>query len=60
MYDTTFKEIIVVDDKKFDEMVENTTKYLQMLMDKNADLEKRIAALEAKKPTLKRGVKDEA
>ncbi len=49
----------MVDEKKFDEMVENTTRYLQMLMDKNADLEKRIAALEAKKPTIKRGTKDD-
>ena len=49
----------MVDDKKFDEMVENTTRYLQMLMDKNADLEKRIAALEAKKPTIKRGANND-
>ena len=50
----------MVDEKKFNEMVENTTKYLQMLMDKNAQLEKRIAALEAPKPTLKRGTKNDA
>ena len=50
----------MVDDKKFDEMVENTTKYLQLLMDKNAALDKRIAALEtAKKPTIKRAAKDD-
>jgi BMFP domain-containing protein YqiC len=49
----------VVDEKKFDELVENTTKYLQMIMDKNAALEKRIAALEAKKPTIKRAAKDD-
>jgi BMFP domain-containing protein YqiC len=50
----------VVDEKKFNEMVENTTKYLQMLMDKNADLEKRVAALEAKKPAAKRGANNDA
>ncbi len=49
----------MVDERKFDEMVENTTRYIQMLLDKNAELEKRIAALEAKKPTIKRSTKDD-
>ncbi len=49
----------MVDERKFDEMVENTTRYIQMILDKNAELEKRIAALEAKKPTIKRNAKDD-
>jgi len=39
----------MVDQKKFDELVESTTRYLQLLMDKVAAAEKRIEALEAKK-----------
>jgi len=40
--------------EKFDELVASTTKYLQVLMDKTADLEKRLEAVEKKK-----GAKDE-
>ena len=58
-YNATFKEIIVVDERKFDELVENTTRYIQLLLDKNTDLERRITALEAKKPTIKRAAKDD-
>ena len=38
---------------KFDELVASTTKYLQVLMDKTAALEKRLEAVE------KKGKKDE-
>ena len=40
---------------KFDELVNSTTKYLQLLMDRTEALEKKVAALEAKK----RGAKSE-
>ena len=48
----------MVDQKKFDELVENTTKYLQLLMDKNAELERRIKALEAPKTSTRRKAND--
>lgn len=38
----------MVQQDKFDELVASTTKYLQTLMDKTADLEARIAKLEKK------------
>ncbi len=38
----------MVQQDKFDELVASTTKYLQTLMDKTADLEARIAQLEKK------------
>lgn len=38
---------------KFDELVNSTTKYLQLLMDKTTDLEKRLASLESKKKVVK-------
>lgn len=41
--------------EKFDELVTSTTKYLQILMDRTADLEKRLEALEAKKGAKKDG-----
>lgn len=41
--------------EKFDELVASTTKYLQILMDRTADLEKRLEALEAKKGAKKDG-----
>lgn len=37
-----------VPQQKFDELVASTTKYLQTLMDKTAELEARIAKLEKK------------
>lgn len=40
---------------KFDELVASTTKYLQLLMDKTALLEERVAKLEAKKEAKKDG-----
>lgn len=36
---------------KFDELVASTTKYLQDLINKNVELENRVAALESKKVT---------
>jgi len=48
----------VIDDRKFNELVDNTTKYLQLLMDKNTALEKRLEALEAKK-TISRSKTDD-
>tara|TARA_R100000951_G_scaffold60568_1_gene50851 strand:+ start:2524 stop:2673 length:150 start_codon:yes stop_codon:yes gene_type:complete len=48
----------VIDDRKFDELVENTTRYLQLLMDKNEALEKRLEALETKK-TISRSKADD-
>jgi hypothetical protein len=38
---------------KFDELVNSTTKYLQLLMDKTTDLEKRLESLESKKKAVK-------
>ena len=38
---------------KFDELVASTTKYLQLLMDKTTDLEKRLSSLESKKKAVK-------
>jgi hypothetical protein len=38
---------------KFEELVASTTKYLQLLMDKTTDLEKRLASLESRKRTVK-------
>jgi len=38
---------------KFDELVGSTTKYLQLLMDKTAELEKRLESLESKKKAVK-------
>jgi len=44
--------IIMVDQKKFDELVENTTKYLTDLMKRVASLESEVKELKvAKKPT---------
>jgi len=40
----------MVSQKKFDELVEATTGYLQQLMDRVKELEDRVAALESKKP----------
>ena len=40
---------------KFDELVNSTTKYLQLLMDRTVALEKKVAELETKK----RGAKSE-
>ncbi len=48
----------MIDDRKFNELVDNTTKYLQLLMDKNTALEKRLEALEAKK-TISRSKTDD-
>jgi len=44
------KEIIMtpVTTEKFDELVASTTKYLQELINKNVELENRVAALENK------------
>ena len=39
----------MVQQDKFDELVASTTKYLQLLMDKAAALEERVAKLENKK-----------
>ena len=39
----------MVQQDKFDELVASTTKYLQLLMDKTAALEERVAKLENKK-----------
>jgi len=44
-----------VTQEKFDELVASTTKYLQSLMDKTADLEARIAKLEKKREVRKDG-----
>ena len=41
----------MVDQKKFDELVDNTTKYLQLLMDRVAQLETRVDELESRKTT---------
>jgi uncharacterized protein YlxW (UPF0749 family) len=49
---TTFhdlKEIIMVDQKKFDQLVESTTKYLQDLLDRVNKLENQLAELKVKK-----------
>ena len=40
----------MVSQKKFDELVEATTGYLQQLMDRVKDLEDKVEALEPKKP----------
>lgn len=48
----------MIDDRKFDELVENTTRYLQLLMDKNESIEKRLEALETKK-TISRSKADD-
>ena len=48
---TTFhdlKEIIIVDQKKFDQLVESTTKYLQDLLDRVNKLENQLAELKVK------------
>ena len=39
----------MVDQKKFDELVESTTNYLQQLMNRVSKLEKEVEALKAKK-----------
>lgn len=39
----------MVSQKKFDELVEATTGYLQQLMDRVKDLEAKVEALESKK-----------
>ena len=44
----------MVDQKKFDELVESTTKYLQDLLDRVTKLENQIAEMKVKK-----GKKDE-
>jgi BMFP domain-containing protein YqiC len=43
------KEIIMVDQKKFDELVVSTTKYLQDLLDRVNKLENQLAELKVKK-----------
>jgi len=40
----------MVSQKKFDELVEATTGYLQKLMDRVKELEEKVEALESKKP----------
>lgn len=40
----------MVSQKKFDELVEATTGYLQKLMDRVKELEDKVEALESKKP----------
>ena len=47
----------LVDEKKFNELVESTTNYLQQLMNRVGTLEKEVEALKAKK-TLSRSKKD--
>ncbi len=39
----------MVDQKKFDELVESTTNYLQQLMNRVSELEKEVKALKSKK-----------
>jgi hypothetical protein len=46
----------MVDQKKFDELVESTTRYLQQLMDRVSKLEKEVGELKAKK-TISRSTK---
>lgn len=43
------KEITMVSQEKFDELVSSTTKYLQLLIDKVEELKTRVEALETKK-----------
>jgi tRNA(Phe) wybutosine-synthesizing methylase Tyw3 len=49
----------LVDEKKFNELVESTTNYLQQLMNRVGTLEKEVEALKAKK-TLSRSKKDDS
>lgn len=48
----------MVDQKKFDELVESTTHYLQLLMNRVSELEKEVTALKAKKPAARSAKND--
>jgi glycerol-3-phosphate responsive antiterminator len=48
----------MVDQKKFDELVESTTNYLQQLMNRVGALEKEVKELKAKK-TISRSTKND-
>jgi hypothetical protein len=48
----------LVDEKKFNELVESTTHYLQSILNRVTTLEKEVAELKAKK-TISRSKKDD-
>jgi hypothetical protein len=49
----------LVDEQKFNELVESTTNYLQQLMNRVGTLEKEVEALKAKK-TISRSTKNDS